>query len=107
MKVQGNTQMPVRRWRGLLASERDAAALYSRLAEAETGERQQIFRELAAVELKHAAHWESKLRSAGAKVPGPGRPSLRTRLLGGCGQAVGAGCPAAGRADRTSRRWHV
>jgi len=60
----------VKRWRDMLASERDAAALYTRLAEAETGEREQIFRELAAIELKHAAHWEGKLRDAGAAVPG-------------------------------------
>jgi vacuolar iron transporter family protein len=72
----------VRRWRELLASERDAAALYSRLAEAENGERQQIFRELATIELRHAAHWESRLREAGAEVPAAGRPGLRTRLLG-------------------------
>jgi vacuolar iron transporter family protein len=73
----------VKRWRELLSSERDAAALYSRMAEAEeTGERQQIFRDLAAIELKHAAHWESRLREAGAEVPAPGRPSMRTRLLG-------------------------
>ena len=34
MNTQEDTQAPVRRWRELLASERDAAALYSRLAEA-------------------------------------------------------------------------
>lgn len=77
-----DTQTPVRRWRELLESERDAAALYSRLAEADTGERREIFRELAETERRHAAHWSSKLESAGAKVPAPGRPSLRTRLLG-------------------------
>jgi vacuolar iron transporter family protein len=76
-----NTQVSVKRWRELLESERDAAALYSRLAEEETGERQEIFRELAETELRHAAHWTAKLRSAGAEVPVPGRPSLRTRLL--------------------------
>ena len=73
---------PVKRWRDMLASERDAAALYTRLAEAETGEREEIFRELASIELKHAAHWETKLRDAGADVPVPRGPSLRTRLLG-------------------------
>ncbi len=71
----------VKRWRELLAGERDAAELYSRLALAETGERQKIFEELAAVERRHAAHWEEKLRDSGATVPPPGRPSLRTRLL--------------------------
>lgn len=72
----------VKRWQALLASERDAAVLYSQLGEAETGERKEIFRELADMERKHAAHWEAKLREAGAEVPAPGRPSLRTRLLG-------------------------
>lgn len=74
-------QGSVRRWRELLASEREAAALYGRLAEAETGERQEIFRELAQTELRHAAHWSAKLESAGAAVPPPGKPGLRTRLL--------------------------
>ncbi|WP_433170744.1 VIT1/CCC1 transporter family protein [Actinoallomurus sp. CA-150999] len=71
----------VKRWRDLLASERDAATLYTSLAQAEDGERREILEELAAVERKHAAHWEEKLRSAGAEVPPPGPPSARTRLL--------------------------
>ena len=65
----------VKRWREMLASERDAAALYTRLADAETGEREEIFRELASIELQHAAHWEGKLRDAGAAVPAPRGPS--------------------------------
>jgi VIT1/CCC1 family predicted Fe2+/Mn2+ transporter len=72
----------VKRWLELLASEREAAALYTRIAAAETGERRSIFEELAAVERRHAAHWEEKIRGAGATVPPPGAPSLRTRLLG-------------------------
>lgn len=71
----------VKRWKELLASERDAATLYSRIADGESGERRKIFEELASVERKHAAHWEETLRGAGAAVPPPGRPSLRTRLL--------------------------
>ncbi len=71
----------VKRWRELLASERDAATLYSRIAQAETGDRQRIFEELAAVERRHAAHWEDKLRGAGQTVPPSSKPSLRTRLL--------------------------
>lgn len=83
MSTQTETaQAPAARWRELLAAERDSAALYARLAEAETGERAEIFRELAEIECAHAAHWESRLRDAGAAVPRPGRPSLRTRLLG-------------------------
>jgi VIT1/CCC1 family predicted Fe2+/Mn2+ transporter len=76
------TRSSVKRWREMLTSERDAAALYSRLAEAESGERRDIFRELASIELKHAAHWEGKLREAGAEIPAHGGPSLRTRLIG-------------------------
>ena len=65
----------VKRWREMLASERDAAALYSRLADVETGERRDIFHELASIELKHAAHWEGKLREAGAEIPPTGVPA--------------------------------
>jgi VIT1/CCC1 family predicted Fe2+/Mn2+ transporter len=92
----------VKRWRDMLASERDAAALYTRLADAETGEREEIFRELASIELKHAAHWESKLRDAGARVPAPGGPSLRTRLLGQAANrlSVGTVLPLIERAER-------
>jgi VIT1/CCC1 family predicted Fe2+/Mn2+ transporter len=92
----------VKRWRDMLASERDAAALYTRLADAETGEREEIFRELASIELKHAAHWESKLRDAGARVPAPGGPSLRTRLLGQAASrlSVGTVLPLIERAER-------
>jgi vacuolar iron transporter family protein len=71
----------IKRWQELLASERDAAVLYSRLAEAESGARRDILAELADVERRHAAHWESKLTEAGARVPPPGRPSLRTRVI--------------------------
>ena len=72
----------IRRWRDLLAGERDAADLYSRLALVESGERRRIFEELAAIERRHAEHWERKLKAAGAGVPKPGRPRLRNRLLG-------------------------
>jgi VIT1/CCC1 family predicted Fe2+/Mn2+ transporter len=71
----------VKRWRDLLASERDAAELYTRIASAETGERRAIFEELAAVERRHAAHWADKIRDAGEPVPPLGAPSARTRLL--------------------------
>jgi VIT1/CCC1 family predicted Fe2+/Mn2+ transporter len=77
-----NRAANIKRWRDMLASERDAEALYTRLAAAETGERAEIFSELATIEHRHAAHWEAKLRDAGAEVPPPGRPSVRTRLLG-------------------------
>jgi VIT1/CCC1 family predicted Fe2+/Mn2+ transporter len=100
--VESSTQSSVKRWRELLASERDAAELYSRLAEAEEGERREVFGELAAIERKHAAHWEAKLRAAGAEVPAPGRPTLRTRLLGAAAGrlSVDAVLPMIERAER-------
>jgi hypothetical protein len=82
MESPNDTRSSVRWWRELLASERDAESLYTRLAGVETGERQQIFKDLADIERRHAAHWESKLRSADADVPARKGPSLRTRLLG-------------------------
>jgi vacuolar iron transporter family protein len=93
----------VKRWRELLASERDAAALYSRLAEAETGERRKIFEELAAVERRHAGHWERKLADAGARVPPPARPSLRTTVIAAAARRLSARTvlPMVERAERS------
>src|SRR6266567_4472657 len=92
----------VKRWRELLAAERDAAALYTRIAETETGERRSIFEELAAVERRHAAHWEDKIRGAGETVPPAGRPSMRTRLLATAASRLspGAVLPLIERAER-------
>ncbi|MGW7005109.1 VIT1/CCC1 transporter family protein [Streptomyces sp. NPDC054933] len=69
------------RFRELLASERQSAALYRGLAASATGERQQIFLELASVEERHAAHWADKLTALGEHVPEPHRPGLRTKVL--------------------------
>jgi VIT1/CCC1 family predicted Fe2+/Mn2+ transporter len=69
------------RFRNLLDSERRSADLYRGLAAGASGERQQTFLELAAVEERHAAHWADKLIGLGQRVPEPGRPELRTRLL--------------------------
>jgi VIT1/CCC1 family predicted Fe2+/Mn2+ transporter len=92
----------VKRWHELLGSERDAAELYSHIAAAETGERRAIFEELAAVERRHAAHWEEKIRGAGQTVPPPGRPSVRTRLLAAAASRLspGAVLPLIERAER-------
>jgi vacuolar iron transporter family protein len=93
----------IKRWRELLASERDAAALYTKLAEVESGERREILKELAQVELRHAAHWEGKLTEAGQPVPAPGGPSLRTRVLALAARRMStqAVLPVIERAERT------
>jgi vacuolar iron transporter family protein len=82
MTTQETTRDSARRYRELLADERDAALLYRSLAASEQGERRDVFLELAAVEERHAAHWEERLREVGAIVPKPGGPTARTRLLG-------------------------
>jgi vacuolar iron transporter family protein len=93
----------IRRWQELLASERDAAVLYSRLAGAETGERRKIFEELAGIERLHAGHWERKLADAGARVPPPGRPSLRTMVIAAAARrwSAQAVLPMVERAERS------
>jgi len=93
----------IKRWRRLLAAERDAAALYSRLAGVETGERRKLFSELADVERRHAAHWEGRLTGAGARVPPPGRPSLRTMVITAAARRMSAQAvlPMIERAERS------
>jgi VIT1/CCC1 family predicted Fe2+/Mn2+ transporter len=92
----------VRRWRALLAAERDAAVLYERLAAAESGERRAVLGQLAAVERRHAEHWAAKLREAGASVPARSPVSVRTRLLGRVARwwSVTAVLPIVERAER-------
>src|SRR5205807_2049042 len=71
MKSGNVTQPPVKRWRELLASERDAAALYQRLAAAERGERQQIFRDLSEMAADERGHARTLARLLDGGKPGP------------------------------------
>lgn len=93
----------VRRWRELLHGERQAAALYDRLALSVEGERAEVLRELAQVERRHAAHWEERLRAAGQDVPPPGPPTRRTRMLSATARRVSldAVLPLIERAERS------
>jgi VIT1/CCC1 family predicted Fe2+/Mn2+ transporter len=101
--TQRELKQSAKRWREMLASEREAAALYDGLAGAESGERADILRELAEVERRHAAHWESRLREAGFEVPAPGPAGLRTRLVTGAAHrlSLDAVLPIIERAERT------
>ena len=78
--VPTTSREDVARYRANWQGEIDGAALYRALAE---GERQpplaEVYRRLAEVEERHAAHWEERLRGAGATVPPP-RPGWRTRV---------------------------
>ncbi|MDQ3809417.1 MAG: VIT1/CCC1 family protein [Chloroflexota bacterium] len=72
-----------------LRAEWEAAALYRRLADTEPdAERAAVLRELAGMEERHAARWQSKLSLAGAPLP-TWKPSLRSRALGWLARVAG------------------
>lgn len=52
-----------------LEAERKASLLYRALADTTDGDRREALIELAAIEDKHAAHWEAKLAEYGVPVP--------------------------------------
>jgi VIT1/CCC1 family predicted Fe2+/Mn2+ transporter len=69
------------RWRRNLRDERRAAAVYGALARTEQdAERASLFRDLSAIESRHAEVWEEKLRDAGV-TPDAVRPAFRDRIL--------------------------
>lgn len=69
----------VRRWRRLLADEREAALVYHELALRREGEEREILLGLAEAEERHAAYWERRL---GDRAGPPRRATLRARLVG-------------------------
>jgi len=69
------------RYRANWQEEIDSAARYLAMAEAESDAgRAQVYRDLAAMEDKHAGFWEKRLTQAGVAV-GPRRLSTRARIL--------------------------
>ncbi len=58
-----------RRFLRYLESERDAARMYRALAELTDDDPREALLELASIEDRHAAHWESKLIEKGIPVP--------------------------------------
>ena len=73
-----------------LDGERDAVFLYGRLAEAEKNpDLSELYRKLAATEVKHVAFWEGRLKESGVTVP-PFRPSLKTKLTARFASRYGA-----------------
>jgi vacuolar iron transporter family protein len=69
------------RYRANWQEEVDSAARYLAMAEAERDPgRAQVYRDLAAMEDKHAGFWEKRLSLAGVPV-GPRRLSTRARIL--------------------------
>lgn len=81
----------VKRYLKNLEAERNATALYARLAESEANpDLAMLYRRLAETESQHAAFWEEKLVAAGAAVP-RFRPNWRTRALRTLAGRFGAG----------------
>lgn len=81
----------IKRYRKNLDAERNATALYERLAETESNaDLATLYQRLADTERHHARFWEEKLVAAGAPVP-PFRPNWRTRVLRGLAARFGAG----------------
>ena len=89
-RAPGPSEEMIRRWLANRAAERQAAALYQRLAAAEPDpQRASVLHELAEAELGHAGRWEAKLREAGIGLADV-LPSLRVRLLGWLARRFGA-----------------
>lgn len=81
---------PVTRYRQLWQAEIDSAALYRAMADNEANDGvARVYRELAAMEDKHAAFWVAQLEKHGAK-PGPQRASWRARTLAWAARRFGA-----------------
>jgi VIT1/CCC1 family predicted Fe2+/Mn2+ transporter len=81
---------PIQRFRSNWQDEVDSAAQYHAMAMSEPDEAvARVYRELAAVEEKHAAFWEDQLRKNGIEV-GPRKPSRRSRVLSWIAQRFGA-----------------
>lgn len=77
----------LRRWRRYLANERAEAEVYRELAGKRTGEEREILLRLADAESRHEAHWRDLL---GSQVGRPGKPDLRTRVLGALARNFGS-----------------
>jgi VIT1/CCC1 family predicted Fe2+/Mn2+ transporter len=75
------TSREVSRYRENWQKEIDGTALYNTLAEIELKpELAEVYRRLAASEVKHALVWEKRLQEAGARIP-PRRPSWRASTM--------------------------
>jgi len=80
----------VKRYRAMWQDEIDSAALYGAMAEGEPDAAvARVYRELAAMETKHAGFWADRLSKRGAP-PGPPRASWRARLLAWTARRLGA-----------------
>jgi hypothetical protein len=76
-----NNKQDINRYQANRQKEIDGAALYTALAERENqSQLAEVYRRMAAGELKHARVWEQHLSDAGVKIA-PARPSWHARLM--------------------------
>jgi len=81
---------PIQRFRSNWQDEVDSAAQYHAMAMSEPDEAvARVYRELAAIEEKHAVFWEDQLRKAGIEV-GQRKPSWRSCVLSWIARRFGA-----------------
>lgn len=95
----------LRRYRRNHRDEVDGAALYQAMAETEdSAELAAVYRELAAVEHRHARFWAELLTAAGRPAPSA-RTSVRVRLLSWLSRRFGAGVllPVMARSEASGR----
>lgn len=80
----------ITRFRANRQDEIDSAAQYRAMADSEPdADVARVYRELAAIEDKHAVFWENQLRARGIE-PGPATPSWRARVLGWVAKRFGS-----------------
>jgi VIT1/CCC1 family predicted Fe2+/Mn2+ transporter len=85
----GPAPVNVERYRENWQDEVDSASEYRAVAASESDPRlARVYANLAQMEERHIAFWESRLRDAGAVV-GPHRPSWRSRILAGIARRFG------------------
>src|SRR3989304_5463184 len=71
----------IKQWRAFWEDERNSAALYRALADAEKNQKiAEVYRRLAATEESHANTWAAKLKATNVSVP-VFKPAWRTRVL--------------------------
>jgi len=103
--MNDGSKSDIERWLQNRQEEIDSASQYLAMAVGEPRAAvADVYRRLAAVEEKHAAFWEQRLRDAGHPV-GARRPSARARVLGWVARRFGAGVvlPTIASAEYTQR----
>ena len=86
------SRQDIQRYKKNYQDEVDNVFLYGQIAQGEKNpELAEVFRRLAATEVRHADFWMAKMRKAGVGNEAPQKPSLRARLLKQASGVFGTG----------------